>query len=115
MAGADVQEIHCKTLLNKIDVPRFPFRWTLNPYRGCRHACRYCYARSTHEFWGMNAGSDFDQRVFAKVNAPEVLRQELAVEGIGVRPDIEVGLDLRQRLKGEDPQLAKAIELLMGA
>ena len=77
MAEAQVQEIHCKTLLNRINVPDFPFRWTLNPYRGCRHACRYCYARPTHEFWGMNAGADFDQRVFAKVNAPEVLRQEL--------------------------------------
>ena len=46
MVGANVQEIHCKTLLNKIDVPTFPFRWTLNPYRGCRHACTYCYALS---------------------------------------------------------------------
>ena len=77
MAGAEVQEIRCKTLLNRIDVPFFPFRWTLNPYRGCRHACSYCYARPTHEFLGMDSGRDFEQRVFAKVNAPEVLRQEL--------------------------------------
>ena len=77
MAGAEVQEIYCKTLLNRIDVPDFPFRWSLNPYRGCRHACRYCYARPTHEFWGMDAGREFEQRVFAKVNAPEVLRNEL--------------------------------------
>ena len=77
MAGAQVTEIHCKTLLNRLDVPMFPFRWTLNPYRGCRHACRYCYARPTHEYWGMDAGRDFEQRVFAKVNAPQVLRQEL--------------------------------------
>ena len=77
MAGAEVQEIHCKTLLNRIDVPNFPFKWTLNPYRGCRHACRYCYARPTHEFWGLDAGREFEQRVFAKVNAPEVLRKEL--------------------------------------
>ena len=77
MAEAEVQEITCKTLLNRVDVPGFPFRWSLNPYRGCRHACRYCYARPTHEFWGMNAGTEFDQRVFAKVNAPEVLRAEL--------------------------------------
>ena len=77
MAGADVQEIQCKSLLNKLDVPNFPFRWTLNPYRGCRHACRYCYARPTHEFWGLDAGREFEQRVFAKVNAPEVLRKEL--------------------------------------
>ena len=78
MAGAEVQEIYCKTLLNRIDVPNFPFKWTLNPYRGCRHACRYCYARPTHEFWGLDAGREFEQRVFAKVNAPEVLRKELA-------------------------------------
>ena len=77
MAGADVQEILCKSLLNKVDIPGFPFRWTLNPYRGCRHACRYCYARPTHEFLGMDSGMDFDQKVFAKVNAPEVLREEL--------------------------------------
>ena len=77
MAGAEVQEIHCKTLLNHLDIPGFTFRWTLNPYRGCRHACRYCYARPTHEFWGLDAGREFEQRVFAKVNAPEVLRKEL--------------------------------------
>jgi len=77
MAGAEVQEIQCKTLLNRIDVPGFPFRWSLNPYRGCRHACRYCYARPTHEFLGLDAGREFEQRVFAKVNAPEILRQEL--------------------------------------
>ncbi len=81
MAGAQVDEIQCKTLLNRIDVPTFPFRWTLNPYRGCRHACRYCYARPTHEFWGLDAGRDFEQRVFAKVNAPQVLRQELKKPG----------------------------------
>ena len=81
MAGAQVEEIQCKTLLNRIDVPTFPFRWTLNPYRGCRHACRYCYARPTHEFWGMDAGREFEQRVFAKVNAPQVLRQELKKPG----------------------------------
>lgn len=77
MAGAEVQEIYCKTLLNRIDIPDFSFRWTLNPYRGCRHACRYCYARPTHEYWGMDAGKEFEQRVFAKVNAPEILRHEL--------------------------------------
>ena len=78
MAGAEVQEIYCKSLINRVDVPDFPFRWTLNPYRGCRHACRYCYARPTHEFWGLDAGREFEQRVFAKVNAPQVLRRELA-------------------------------------
>ncbi|MBM3941556.1 MAG: radical SAM protein [SAR202 cluster bacterium] len=78
MAAADVQEIQCKSLLNRVDIPNFPFRWTINPYRGCRHACTYCYARPTHEFWGMDSGREFEQRVFAKVNAPAVLRQELS-------------------------------------
>ena len=77
MAGAEVQEIYCKSLLNRIDIPGYPFRWSINPYRGCRHACVYCYARPTHEFLGLNAGREFEQRVFAKVNAPEVLREEL--------------------------------------
>ena len=81
MAGANVQDINCKTLINKVDYARFPFKWSRNPYRGCRHACTYCYARSTHEFWGMDTGKDFDTRVFAKVNAPEVLRRELRRPG----------------------------------
>ena len=78
MGAAEVQEIYCKTLINSVDAPGFPFRWSLNPYRGCRHACRYCFARPTHEFLGLDAGREFDQRVFAKVNAPEVLRRELS-------------------------------------
>ena len=78
MAGAEVQEIQCKSLINRVDVPNFPYRWTINPYRGCRHACTYCYARPTHEFLGFDSGREFEQRVFAKVNAPDVLRQELA-------------------------------------
>ena len=78
MAAAQVTEINCKTLINKINAADFPFRWTINPYRGCRHACRYCYARSTHQYWGMDAGVDFETQIFAKVNAPAVLRQELS-------------------------------------
>ena len=70
MAAAEVQEIRCKSLLNRLDVPGFSFRWTLNPYRGCRHACRYCYARPTHEFWGLDAGRDFEQRIFRKSMHP---------------------------------------------
>ena len=78
MAGAKVQEIQCKSLINCVDVPNYPFHWTINPYRGCCHACTYCYARPTHEFLGFDSGREFEQRVFAKVNAPEVLRHELA-------------------------------------
>lgn len=78
MAAAQVTEIFCKSLINRVNAPDFPFRWTINPYRGCRHACRYCYARSTHQYWGMDAGTDFESQIFAKVNAPTVLRRELS-------------------------------------
>jgi DNA repair photolyase len=55
-----------------------PFRWTINAYRGCSHACRYCFARPTHEYLDMNAGDDFDRKIVVKVNAVDVLRTELA-------------------------------------
>ena len=54
-----------------------PFRWTVKPYRGCSHACSYCFARPTHTYLGLDAGVDFDQRVVVKVNAVERLRAEL--------------------------------------
>ncbi len=76
MARFDVREITCKRLINR--VTGMPFAWSINPYRGCRHACVYCYARPTHEFLGLNAAEDFDEIIFAKVNAPQVARQELA-------------------------------------
>ncbi len=78
MVAAQVTEIRCKSLINRVNAPDYHFRWTINPYRGCRHACRYCYARSTHEYWGMDAGVDFERQIFAKVNAPQVLREELS-------------------------------------
>jgi DNA repair photolyase len=55
-----------------------PFRWTINAYRGCSHACTYCFARPTHEYLDLNAGEDFDRKIVVKVNAVEVLRNELA-------------------------------------
>ena len=55
-----------------------PFRWTVNPYRGCTHACVYCFARPTHEFLELGAGRDFEREIVVKVNAPERLRAELA-------------------------------------
>ena len=55
-----------------------PFRWTVNPYRGCTHACVFCFARPTHTYLGFDAGRDFEREIVVKVNAPELLRAELA-------------------------------------
>ncbi|MEX0761185.1 MAG: radical SAM protein [Dehalococcoidia bacterium] len=67
--------------MNRVHGSRLPFRWTLNPYRGCQHACVYCFARSTHEFLGYDSGSQFDSRIVVKVNMPGVLREELRKPG----------------------------------
>jgi DNA repair photolyase len=58
--------------------PDIPFRYSLNPYRGCEHGCAYCYARPTHEYLGFNAGLDFETRIVVKENAPELFRDFLA-------------------------------------
>lgn len=72
-------EIHARSILNKVPAAsRMPFRWTINPYRGCSHACVYCFARKTHTYLDLDAGHDFDARVVVKVNAAELLRRELA-------------------------------------
>jgi DNA repair photolyase len=72
-------EVRTKSALNRIPTSaRLPFEWTVNPYRGCTHACVYCFARPTHEYLDMNAGSDFEREIIVKVNVPEVLRAELA-------------------------------------
>jgi DNA repair photolyase len=72
-------EVRARSVLNRVpESSRMPFRWTINPYRGCSHACVYCFARPTHEYLGFDAGRDFEREIVVKVNTPEVLRTELA-------------------------------------
>ena len=73
-----VYEERARSILSRNESPDVPFRWSVNPYRGCQHACAYCYARPTHQYLGFGAGTDFDTRLVAKVNAPELLRRALA-------------------------------------
>ena len=77
-AGITFHEVLCKSALNKVSAAAdLPFRFTVNPYRGCSHACRYCFARPTHEYLDLGPGADFDRELVVKTNVAEVLRREL--------------------------------------
>ncbi|MCX2934646.1 Rv2578c family radical SAM protein [Mycobacterium sp. CVI_P3] len=76
--GITFHEVLCKTALNKIPAAALlPFRFTVNGYRGCAHACRYCFARPTHEYLEFDPGADFDSQIVVKTNIVDVLRREL--------------------------------------
>ena len=78
-AGMTFYEVLAKSALNKVPgaVPGTPYGWTINPYRGCSHACVYCFARPTHRYLEFDDPGDFDAEVVVKVNVAEVLRAEL--------------------------------------
>ena len=80
-APLTVYEEKAKSILNEIESPDVGMRWSLNAYRGCQHACAYCYARPTHQYWGFGAGTDFDRNIVVKVNAPELLREAFEKRG----------------------------------
>jgi DNA repair photolyase len=76
--GITFHEVLCKSALNKIPAASMlPFRFTVNGYRGCSHACRYCFARPTHEYLEFDPGADFDSQIVVKTNIVDVLRREL--------------------------------------
>lgn len=77
-AKIEVYEERAKSILSRNDSPDLPFTWSVNPYRGCQHACAYCYARPYHEYLDLGAGTDFDTKLFVKVNAAELLHKELS-------------------------------------
>ncbi|SCX95731.1 DNA repair photolyase [Nitrosospira sp. Nl5] len=104
-----VIEERAKSILSRNQSPDVPFSVSLNPYRGCEHGCIYCFARPTHSYLGLSPGLDFESKIFAKVNAPELLRHELAKKShvpepiaLGVNTDAyqpcERGLRLTRRV-----------------
>ena len=100
--GITFHEVLCKSALNK--VPRaeaLPFQYTVNGYRGCSHACRYCFARPTHEYLEFDCGNDFDTQVIVKTNVVDVLRRELSRRSWG-RETVALGTntDPYQRAEG---------------
>ncbi|MGW4870790.1 Rv2578c family radical SAM protein [Streptomyces chartreusis] len=78
-AGITFHEIRARSILNRVPgASRMPFEWTVNPYRGCSHACVYCFARKTHSYLDLDTGLGFDSQIVVKVNAPDVLRRQLS-------------------------------------
>lgn len=77
--GHDVEyfTLPTRSVLNRCSSARMPFAWTINPYRGCEFACKYCYARYTHEFMEMRDGLDFERKIYVKQHTANLLRQEL--------------------------------------
>jgi DNA repair photolyase len=76
--GITFHEVRARSIINRVPgASRMPFEWTVNPYRGCSHACVYCFARKTHTYLDLDAGIDFDSQIVVKVNAPELLRRQL--------------------------------------
>lgn len=80
-ARVEIYEEHARSIISENDSPDIPFRFSINPYRGCQHACAYCYARPTHEYLGYGAGTDFETRLVVKVNAPQLLAKAITRRG----------------------------------
>jgi DNA repair photolyase len=84
LAGLELLHVRARRLINEVPAAsRMPFRYTINAYRGCSHACTYCFARSTHEHLNLNLGEDFERRIVVKVNAVERVRAEVAAPAWG--------------------------------
>jgi DNA repair photolyase len=116
-AGMTFHEVLAKTALNRVPgASAMPFDWTVNPYRGCSHACTYCFARGTHEYLELDAGSDFDSQIVVKVNVADVLRKELR-RGSWTREPVMLGTntDPYQRAEGRYRLMPGIVDALTGS
>jgi len=100
--GMTFYEVRARTIINRVPpASRMAFRWTINPYRGCSHACAYCFARNTHTYLDMDAGADFNSQIVVKVNAAELARRELAApRWPGEHVAMGTNVDCYQRAEG---------------
>jgi DNA repair photolyase len=104
------------TIIRENDSPDIPFRYSINPYRGCEHGCAYCYARPTHETLGMNAGIDFESRILVKHDAPALLRKELNKRNWRCEPIMISGVtDCYQPAEREHKLTRGILEVLLEA
>ena len=113
-AGTEFLHVNARSIINSVPASsRMPFRYTINAYRGCSHACRYCFARPTHEYLGLGMGEDFERKIVVKVNAVERLRAELrAPSWQGDRIAMGTNTDPYQHAEGKYHLTKGIIEVL---
>ena len=113
-AGMTFYEVQARSIISRVPAAsRMPFEYTINPYRGCSHACVYCFARNTHTYLDLDAGRDFDTKVVVKVNAPQLLRRELAApQWTGAHIAMGTNVDCYQRAEGRYQLMRGIIEAL---
>ena len=109
----EIQIENAKSIITRNKSPDISFDRSINPYRGCEHGCVYCYARPTHSYMGLSSGLDFETRLFAKTNAPELLWKELAKPGYIPRPiALGTNTDPYQPIEKEYEITRKILEIL---
>ncbi|HEY3905896.1 MAG TPA: Rv2578c family radical SAM protein [Streptosporangiaceae bacterium] len=115
--GMTFYEVHARSIINKVpDKSRMPFRATINPYRGCGHACVYCFARNTHSYLDLDTGLDFNSKIIVKVNAAELARKELALpRWAGEHIAMGTNVDPYQRAEGRYQLMPGIIRALTAA
>jgi DNA repair photolyase len=112
--GPVAVEIRSRSIINRVPgTSSVPFSWTVNPYRGCSHACVYCFARKTHEYLDLDSGRDFDAKIMVKVNAGRLLRAELAApRWAGEAIAMGTNTDPYQRVEGRYRLMREIISAL---
>jgi DNA repair photolyase len=112
--GINFHEVRARSALNHVPGGRYGFSWTVNPFRGCSHACTYCFARRSHSFLDLGPGRDFEREIVVKVNVPELLRAELArpswkreLVALGTNTDPYQWVESRYRMM---PEILAALE-----
>ena len=116
-AGVTFHEVLARSALNHVpSTSSSPFSWTVNPFRGCTHACVYCFARQTHTYLELDAGDDFNSQIVVKVNVAEVLAREVARASWSHEPvALGTNTDPYQRAEGRYRLMPGIIEALAGS
>jgi DNA repair photolyase len=115
--GMTFYEVHARSIINKVPGhSAMPFSATINPYRGCGHACAYCFARGSHTYLDLDAGLDFNSKIIVKVNAAELARKELArPRWAGQHIAMGTNVDCYQRAEGRYQLMPGIISALRDA